>query len=372
MNSRQLVRSVRSIRTLLVCGFLLCTVACTALPTAPTLAPTPMVLEPTVIPTTPTPSVIVIEPTAEATVAPSTPLTATGATAPDPMASDLVTAPVNITATDGVSPVVTATDSVTTTAPLTVTTQQTDPAQSVVPAEEQPVVALTVGVNAAFDPFEYRDEQGQLVGFDIELMNALAQAASVEVSFVDMDFNELIPAVAAGEIDVAISAITWTEERAAQVAFTEPYFTTDQSPVSFFRGGQGLAVRTDTTMIQAAADLTADVRVGVKSGTTGDFFVVENTEAQIVRFDEAAPALAALAAGEVEAVVTDIAVIAEFVTDHPDLNVQLMGKPLTIETYAIAVNQERVDLLQILNAALVKIQKDGTYDQIFEKWFQLP
>ncbi len=359
-------------RLLLLCSCALLSVACTLTPAAPTLTPTPLAPSTSDAPAaslqaTATPVVVDLSATEVATT------------------TDVISVAVT---TDAGSELVTA-ELPTTTLPLTATLQQTTAQQTTAqqttaittgmvaaPAGEdkinEPVVAVVVGVNAALDPFVDVDEAGQLVGFDIDLINALAQAAGVEVSFVDMDFNELIPSIVAGEIDLAISAITQTEERATQVAFTEPYFTTEQSPVSFFQGGQGLAVRTETTTIQSVADLTADVQVGVKSGTTGDFFVVENSAAQIVRFDEVPPALEALANGQIDAVVTDISVIAKFVTDHPTANVQLMGKPLTVEEYAIAVSQERPDLLQIFNAALVRLREDDSYDQIVEKWFQLP
>lgn len=354
-----------SVLMVVMTTLLLALAACAVTPTAATPAPTPVPVVPTVTP--------VITP---AEVVTTGPLTTTGSvTSTDVTAiTDVVTATTSaVEASPAVTSDVPMTAETTSSTAMTETAQESSVApQPVLPTVEQPVAALVVGVNAEFDPFEYRDEAGQLAGFDIDLINALAQAANIEVSFVDMDFNALIPAVVAGEVDLAISAMTPTEERAELVAFTEPYFSTDQSPVSYFSGGQGLAVRSDTTMIQTAVDLTAGVKVGVKSGTTGDFYVVENTDAEIVRFDESPTALMALANGDVEAVVTDIAVIAEFVTDNPDLNVQLMGTPLTVESYAIAVSQERPDLLQIFNAALAKIREDGTYETLVDKWFQVP
>ncbi len=338
--------------------------ACALGPTAPTPPATPIMLTPTITPVAansadgneaaPAEPAIILTPLTEVQP-PSTGVTV--------VAHSAVTAPVTTTDATMVTVPMTATTPATVTIPTTVTA---------VVSDNQPIEALVIGVNAQLDPFETIDGSGNLVGFDIDLMNAIAQAASIEVSFVTMDFDQLLPAVANGDVDVAISAITRTKEREEVVTFSEPYFTSDQSPVSFFGGGQGLAVRSETTDIQSAADLTADVTVGVKSGTTGDAFVVENTAAQIVRYDEAPDALAALANGDVAAVVTDISVIAEFVMDNPTLDVQLMGSPLTVEEYAMAVNKDRLDLLQLLNAALSKLHDDGSYDLIFEKWFKLP
>lgn len=348
-------------RALLVVVVLLLS-ACVAMPAAPTPAPTPIDLAPTFTPLAP--EVMTTTPqSAGASEDPAADLATSDAevlaeTAPVSMTTAMTGERVN-TASSGAA--------VTTTLPITELVTPT-----AVVADEEPIIAITVGVNAELDPFETIDENGNLVGFDIDLMNAIAQVASVEVSYVPMDFDELLPAVAAGELDTAVSAISWTEERAKLVAFTDPYFTSDQSPVSFFGGGLGLAVRSTTTNLQSAADLTADITVGVKSGTTGDTFVIENTTAQIVRYDESPDALLALSQGDVQAVVTDISVIAEFITDNPTLDVQLMGEPLTVEEYVIAVNKDRLDLLELLNASLIRVREDGTYDTLFAKWFQLP
>ena len=83
---------------------------------------------------------------------------------------------------------------------------------------------LTVGINAEFFPFEYYDENGNLTGFDIDLMNYIGERIGFEVEYVDMPFDKLIPSVVSGEVDCAISAITATDERKSVVDFTIPYF----------------------------------------------------------------------------------------------------------------------------------------------------
>jgi polar amino acid transport system substrate-binding protein len=234
------------------------------------------------------------------------------------------------------------------------------------------IQTIVVGTAAEFKPFEYIDENGNLVGFDIDLMNAMAQAGGFEVAFQNATFDGLLVALANGEYDAAIAAITVTDERRAMVDFTDVYMQPGQGLVSYLDSGQGIAVRTDNTSITGPESLTAGTRVGVQLGTTGDFYVTDNTDVDVQRFPEAPLALQALSNQDVDAVVTDIAVIADFIKANPDLGLRLAGGSFTGEEYAIAVNKERPEVLALLNDALARVKADGTYDQIFNKWFGSP
>ena len=229
-----------------------------------------------------------------------------------------------------------------------------------------------VGVNAEFEPFVYQDEAGQVVGFDIDLINALAQAGNFEVTFIDQPFEQLLAGVESGELDAAMSAITVTDARAERVNFSDAYFESGKAPVSYFNPGQGLAVRLDETRIVNADNLTSQVKVGVKADTTGAEYVAGETDAEAVAYPEAADAFAALRNGDVEAVVIDIPVIVRYITSNTDAGIRITGGPLTDELYAIAVSPTRTDLLARINSALTQIRRDGTYDQLFEKWFGSP
>ncbi|MEZ4864283.1 MAG: transporter substrate-binding domain-containing protein [Caldilineaceae bacterium] len=229
-----------------------------------------------------------------------------------------------------------------------------------------------VGINAQFEPFVYKDEAGQVVGFDLDLMTALTKAGNFEVTYMDLPFEELLAQVASGELDAAISAITVTAERAEQVNFSDVYFESGSAPVSYYNPGQGLAVRLDETTILSADNLTAQVKVGVKADTTGAYFVATETDAQVVAYPEAANAFAALRNGDVDAVVIDIPVIVRYISNNADAGIRITGGPLTDEQYAIAVSPARADLLARINSALAQLRADGTYDQIFEKWFGSP
>lgn len=239
-------------------------------------------------------------------------------------------------------------------------------------AEASTVTVISVGVNAEFEPFVFMDENGTLAGFDIDLMNALAAVGGFEVSYVTTPFAGIFDKVASGDFDVAISAITITDQRKATVDFTDPYFTSGQAPVSYLSAGQGLAVRADDSSIQSDADLSPTVAVAVKDGTTGAAFVREQTEAQMAVFPEIEPALVALSDGAVDAIIADISVLADFIAENPTAGIKLVGGPVIEEEYGIAVSKESPAIYTVLNTALATIRRDGTYEKIFDKWFGSP
>lgn len=250
----------------------------------------------------------------------------------------------------------------------TATTAATAAASTVAPA----FLAVRVGINAAFEPFVFKDASGQVVGFDIDLITAMSKVGNFEVTYIDSSFDALLTGVESGKLDAALSAITVTEERAARVRFSDVYFRAGQAPVSYFNPGQGLAIRQDESTIVGAADLTTGVKVGVKANTTGAQFVTTQTQAEAVVYPEAEEALAALRNGDVDAVVVDIPVIVRYINNNPNAGIRITGGPLTDEQYAIAVNPAHSELLARFNAALAQLQADGTYAQIFAKWFGTP
>ncbi|MEZ4640552.1 MAG: transporter substrate-binding domain-containing protein [Caldilineaceae bacterium] len=233
------------------------------------------------------------------------------------------------------------------------------PAPTAAPAQEATGLdQITVGLNGNFPPFAYRDQENQWVGFDVELMTALAVAGGFQVRYLGMPFEGMLErGLSSSEIDAVISAITVTEQRAAVVDFSDPYFD----------GSQGLAVRNDNNAIQSSADLTAETRVGVKIATTGAEYVTGNLAVQVVPYEEAQLLVDALVNGEVDAAVLDAGVLAWYANNG--VAIRLVDSHLTNEVYAVAVNQARSDVLEAVNAALAQVRADGTYDALLVKWF---
>ncbi|MGD8753822.1 MAG: basic amino acid ABC transporter substrate-binding protein [Anaerolineales bacterium] len=217
---------------------------------------------------------------------------------------------------------------------------------------------ITIGSNAEYPPFEFVDEEGNIKGFDIELMDAIAEEAGFEYELVNTRWDGIFVALASGEFDAVISAATITEERAQTVDFSDPYFN----------AGQRIAVRADETEIQGPEDL-AGKSVSVQLGTTGDIFLSEETEAEVVRFEENTLAFQALANGDVDAAMADGPTAADIITANPEMNLKLVEGVYTDEEYGIAVNKDQPELLEAINEGLAAVRASGKYDEIYEKYF---
>jgi len=222
------------------------------------------------------------------------------------------------------------------------------------------VTAVTVGTNAEYPPFESVDANGTIVGFDIDLLNAVGKAAGFTPQFVNTRWDGIFVALAAGEFDAVASAVTITDDRKQTMSFSEPYFN----------AGQMIAVK-QGSLIAKPADLDGK-KVGVQLGTTGDIWLSENTKAEVVRYDEITLAFQALANGDIEAIVNDAPTSADIIKANPEWGVVLVGQPFTDEFYGIAVRTERADVLKAINDGLAKVRASGEYDQIYQKWFGTP
>ncbi len=237
-------------------------------------------------------------------------------------------------------------------------TEAPEPTQ---PPTEEPMADLgtvTIGTNAEYPPFEMVDDAGNIVGFDIELMEAIAEEAGFEYEFVNTRWDGIFVALASGEFDAVISAATITEEREEMVDFSDPYFN----------AGQRITVRADETGISGPEDL-AGVRVAVQTGTTGDIWLTEETDAEVVRYDENTLAFQALANGDVDAAVADGPTSVDIVQANPEMNLKVLDGVYTDEQYGVAVNPERQDLLEAVNQGLAAVRESGRYDEIYDKYF---
>lgn len=218
---------------------------------------------------------------------------------------------------------------------------------------------IVVGTNAEYPPFESANEDGEIVGFDIDLMNALAEDAGLEVEYVNTRWDGIFVALSEGEFDVVISAATITEEREELVDFSDPYFN----------AGQTIAVRADLAEEVSGPEDLAGYRIGVQLGTTGDEYASALEGAEVVRFDEITLAFQALKEGEVDAIINDGPTSADIIANNPDIEAVIVGEPLTDEFYGIAVNPEKPEILDAINTSLANVIASGQYAEIYEEWF---
>lgn len=216
---------------------------------------------------------------------------------------------------------------------------------------------LRVATEPAFPPFEFQAANGDLEGFDIDLMNAIGEEAGFEVQFESLPFDGIIPALQAGTVDAAISGMTITQERLQTVDFSRPYI----------KAGLAIAVKEDNTEIQSLEDLEGK-RIAVQIGTTGADQASEVPGAVISTFDSAPLALQELANGNVDAVINDAPVTLDAIASGNISGLKVVGELVTEEFYGIALPKDS-DNTQIINDALATIIDNGTYSEIYRKWF---
>ncbi len=227
-----------------------------------------------------------------------------------------------------------------------------------------PAKVYVVGTDAAYAPFESQNEKGEIVGFDVEVVQAIAKKAGIEVKFVNTPWEGIFKTLEQGDRDMVVSAVTITDERKQTMDFSDPYFDAQQL----------IAVK-DGSKVAKFADLKK-LKVGVQTGTTG-MEVVEKlqgkTSANIKRFESTPLALKELEAGGVDAVVADNGVVINYVTNNPGGKFKsIADKEFVPEQYGIAFKKGNTELQAKVNKGLADIKADGTYDQIYTKYFGAP
>jgi polar amino acid transport system substrate-binding protein len=218
---------------------------------------------------------------------------------------------------------------------------------------------LTVCTDAPYPPMEY-EENGEYTGFDIELMRAIAADNGLELAVNNIGFDPITSGIAmeSGECDIAAASITITEEREANIDFSVAYFTADQS----------LLVKKDSGFA-TLADL-AGQRLGVQTGTTGEIYAGENApdDTEIVSFENPGDLFTALAAGDIAGILQDI--IPNAAAAAEDASIAIIETYPTAEEYGFAVKEEGAEnVLAAVNSSIEKLRGDGTYQEIYDRFF---
>lgn len=216
---------------------------------------------------------------------------------------------------------------------------------------------LYVGTNAEFKPYEYL-EGDKIVGFDIELMEAMGKEIGYEIKWNNMTFDGLLPALQMGKIDAVIAGMSPTAERKKAVDFSKPYLN--------FKTGHSVIVRANETVIVKKEDLngkTAGVQLGTKQEE-----LAKALGANIVRYDSFTGALLALKQNKIDAVVLDEQASAKYLKTMPEVKVAdtIYDKD---PGESIAVKKGNQKLIEELNSAFDKVVENGTYAKILEKYF---
>jgi len=218
-------------------------------------------------------------------------------------------------------------------------------------------ISIIVATEPAAPPFESQAKDGQLEGFDIDLIKAIGKAGGFDVQFQSLPFDGIIPALQANTVDAAISAITINAERSKTISFSRPYF----------KAGLAIAIKADNQTITSFNSLN-NKSLAVQIGTTGAAEAKKVPNAKIRTFDSAPLALQELLNGNVDAVINDAPVTLYAIKTNNLKGIKIIEQLLTEEYYGIATSKNSPHL-EAINQGLTTILKDGTYNKIYQKWF---
>lgn len=218
---------------------------------------------------------------------------------------------------------------------------------------------VRVATDAAWPPFEYVDENSkEIVGFDIDLMNAIAEKAGFEVEYINVAWDPLLAGMAQCQYDASISAMTITEERKESFNFSDPYFA----------AGQVVTVQVGNTDITSKDALTGKT-VGAQIGTTGAIEVGNMEGVTLKTYDDVGLAFQDLMNGQIDAVVADNPLALGYVGENPD-KLKTVGDVFTDEYYGVAVCKDNTQLVEDINEALAELIAEGYIDELVEKWLK--
>ena len=216
---------------------------------------------------------------------------------------------------------------------------------------------VTVAMDATWPPFESVSESTkEIEGFDVDLIKAIAAKEGFEIEIKNVTWDPLLAGMATCQYDIAVSAMTITEERKKQFNFSDPYFA----------AGQIVTVRIDEAAIAGKNDLVGKA-IGTQLETTGDIEAKKIEGATVKAYDDIGLAFQDLMNGQVDAVIADNPLALQYVGQNAD-KLKVVGDVFTDEYYGIAVCKDKTDLLDKINKGLAAVKDEGQIDTLIKKW----
>jgi polar amino acid transport system substrate-binding protein len=245
------------------------------------------------------------------------------------------------------------------------------PAPTAVPPTEAPkptaapeAKKFVIASDATWPPMEFLDESKNIVGFDVDLIAAIAKDQGFEYELKNTAWDGIFAGLEGGAYDAILSSVSITDERKAKYDFSDPYLGANQAVV----------VRADDTAIKSEADL-AGKTIGAQIGTTGAFEIDKVKAADKITektYDEIGLAFADLANGRIAGVVCDNPTAAQYALQNDTYKgkLKIVGDRFTEEYYGVAVKKGNAKVLDVLNAGLKKVLDSGANKAIEDKWLK--
>ena len=217
---------------------------------------------------------------------------------------------------------------------------------------------ISIGVDDSYPPMEYRDSKFKLIGFDVDFAEAIGKKLGVEIKWVPIAFDGIIPGLNTKRFDMIISAMSINDERKKIITFSEPYI----------KGGPVIITKKSNSSIKSADNFKGKV-IGVQSGSTGaDATADVKGIKEIKKYEKITQALEDLSAGRVSAVVADDQVGTYYVGLDSN-KYKVVGK-MSEEPMGIAFRKSDTTLTDTVQKAINELKSEGTLSKISEEWFK--
>ena len=222
---------------------------------------------------------------------------------------------------------------------------------------------LKVGMDPTYMPFEMTDKRGEIIGFEVDILKAMAKSMGVKLELVSTGYDGIIPAFLTGKFDMIGSGMTLTQERNLRLNFSEPFIVV----------GQTLLIRKELAdKVKSYKDLNdPQYRLTSKLGTTGEMIAKKlMSKAQYHGYDNEPECVLAVVNGKADAFVYDAPYNVVAVNKFGDGKLVFLDQPFTYELLAFGLKKGDYDSINFINNFLHQIHEDGTYDRIHDKWFK--
>jgi len=222
---------------------------------------------------------------------------------------------------------------------------------------------LKVGMSGNQPPMTMTNREGELMGFDVDLAKAMADAMKVRLEIVAMPFGELLPALEQDKVDLVLSGLSITPERTEVVSFVGPYMMSGKSI---------LTKNSVLAKIEASKDFNRkDLKLAaLKSSTSASFVQTVAPDAQLIEVASYDEGVAMVMEGKVDALVADMPVCVLSVLRFPDAGLTTLERPLTVEPVGIAVGKNDPQFFNLVDNYLRAYEKTGILAKIRAKWFE--
>ena len=217
--------------------------------------------------------------------------------------------------------------------------------------------AIKIGTEGTYAPFTYHDESGKLVGFDVEIGEAIAKKIGVKPEFVEGKWDGLIAGLDAKRYDTVINQVGITDARKKKYDFSEPYIASKAV----------LIVKQDNDAIKSFADLKG--KKSAQSLTSNFGKIAESNGAELVGTDGFDQSIQLVLTGRADATINDSLSFLDFKKHKPDAPVKVVATEANADYSGVIIRKGEPELLAAINKALAEIKADGTYDAISKKYF---